>query len=197
MTGVKWIAAALLCGLLAMPAGAATLNFVASLDGASEDPPNLSPGTGSGKVTIDTLAKTMAVQFEFEGLVGTLTAAHIHGPTAVAGSGVAAVMTQTPSFPGTPLGVTSGTYSNVFDMTQGSSYNANFLTAQGGDPEVAFAALTEFILAGTAYLNLHSEVYGAGEIRGFLQPAPIPLPGAVWLMLAEAGVLGAAGWRRA
>jgi hypothetical protein len=197
MKGVKWIAAAVLCGLLAMPAGAATLTFVASLDGASEDPPNASPGTGSGKVTIDTLAKTMAVQFEFEGLNGLLTAAHIHGPTAVAGAGNAGVMTQVPTFPGSPLGVTSGTYTNVFDMTLASSYNPSFLNGQGGDPEVAFDVLTQIILAGTAYLNLHSDVYGAGEIRGFLEPAPIPLPGAVWLMLAGAGVLGAAGRRRA
>jgi hypothetical protein len=197
MQGVKWILAVLVCGLVAMPVGAATLNFVASLDGASEDPPTASPGTGSGKVTIDTLAKTMAVYFEFDGLVGLLTAAHIHGPTAVAGSGNAAVMTQVPTFPGVPLGVSSGTYSNVFDMTLASSYNPSFLNGEGGDPELAFAMLTQYILAGTAYLNLHSDVYGAGEIRGFLQPAPIPLPGAVWLMLAGAGVLGAAGRRRA
>ena len=40
-------------------------------------------------MTIDTVAATMAVAFEFDGLIGTLIAAHIHGPTAEPRTGTA------------------------------------------------------------------------------------------------------------
>jgi len=200
MTMLKGLLTAVVCGLAAMPAGAATLNYVATLSGANEDPPNASPGTGSAKVAIDPIAKTMQVYFEFADLLAGLTAAHIHGPTAVAGTGNFGVMTQTPTFPGSPLGLTSGSYDQTFDMTLTASYNPSFLTGQGGDPEGAFEELMAAIAAGKAYLNLHSSQFPAGEIRGFLAPAPhkpIPLPGAVWLMLAGMAALGAAGRRRA
>jgi hypothetical protein len=195
MKAMTWVLAALVCGLMAVPAGAVTLTFVTSLDGASEDPPNASPATGSGRVTIDTLAKTMQVFFEFADLMQGLTAAHIHGPTVVAGAGNAPVMTQTPTFPDSPLGLTSGSYDQTFDMTLATSYNPNFINPLGGDPEVAFEALIAAIVAGKAYLNLHSSEFPPGEIRGFL--APIPLPGAAWLMLAGGAALAAAGRRRA
>jgi hypothetical protein len=195
MKGVKWILAAVVCGLLAMPAGAATLTFVTSLDGPSEAPPNASPATGSSRVTIDTLAKTMAILFDFEGLLAPLTIAHIHGPTAEPGTGTAGVMTQIPTFAGTPAGATAGSYSNVFDMTDAASYNPAFVTANGGSALSAFDALVAAIAGGKAYLNLHSQLFPGGEIRGFY--APIPLPGAVWLMLAGAAALGVAGRRRA
>jgi hypothetical protein len=183
-----------------MPAGAATLAYVTTLSGANEDPPNGSPGTGSGTVSVDTIAKTMDVYFEFADLRGTLTVAHIHGPTEFPGAGTAGVMTTTPTFPGAPEGATSGTYSNVFDMTDAGSFNPAFITLSGSTVEAAFDALLAALAEGKAYLNLHSSVYGGGETRGFLVPptdAPIPLPGAVWLMLAGGAALAAAGRRRA
>jgi hypothetical protein len=198
MKMLKGLLTAVVCGLVAMPAGAATLTYVTTLSGANEDPPNASPGTGSGTVTFDTVFKTMQVYFEFADLMAGLTAAHIHGPTAVAGTGNASVMTTTPTFPGTPMGVTSGNYSSIFDMTSAASFNAAFVTSSGS-VEAAFDALLAALAQGRAYLNLHSTLYTAGEIRGFLVPpppdAPIPLPGAVWLMLAGAAALGAAGRR--
>jgi hypothetical protein len=69
MKAMTWVLAAVVCGLMAVPAGAVTLNFVTTSSGASEDPPNASPATGSGKVTIDTVAKTMQVYFEFADLM--------------------------------------------------------------------------------------------------------------------------------
>jgi hypothetical protein len=53
MKAKTWVLAALLCGLTAVPGAAATLTFVTSLKGSSEAPPNDSPATGSGKVTVD------------------------------------------------------------------------------------------------------------------------------------------------
>jgi hypothetical protein len=90
----------------------------------------------------------------------------------VAGAGNAGVMTQTPTFPGSPLGLTSGSYDQTFDMTLAASYNPGFVTAWAARRS-AFDALIAAIAAGKAYLNLHSSQFPAGEIRGFLAPIPI------------------------
>ena len=70
-------------------------------------------------MTIDDAAFTMRVESTFSGLTGITTASHIHCCTAVASTGTAGVATQTPSFVGFPLGVTSGTFDSTFDMTLG------------------------------------------------------------------------------
>jgi hypothetical protein len=162
------------------PARAAVVSYVANLDGASEAPPNASPGLGLTQVDIDPVAHTMRVQVTFNGLLGNTTASHIHGPTAVAGTGTAGVITTTPTFTGFPTGVTSGTYDHTFDMTQTGSYNASFLTARGGNVAVAEADLFAAIAAGRAYLNVHSTFATGGEIRGFLVPGTTATAGTTW-----------------
>lgn len=162
----------LLC-LLAMffcfsPAQAVVILYSATLNGANESPPNASAGTGVATVTVDTVLNTMRVQASFSGLTGTTTAAHIHGNTAVPGTGVAGVATTTPSFVGFPLGVTAGSMDQTYDMTLASSYNAAFVTANGGTTAGARAALFSGLAAGTTYFNIHTSAFGAGEIRGFL-----------------------------
>jgi len=100
-----------------------------TLSGSAESPPNASTATGSGYVSIDTVNQMMTVNVTFSGLAGNTTAAHIHSPTAVPGTGTAGVATTTPSFASFPLGVSSGTYSQTLDMTQASSYNPAFAQA--------------------------------------------------------------------
>ena len=165
---------AMLCLLLSI--GVLSSNaqvYTTSLSGAAEAPPNLSPGTGTVVVTINVPMATMRVQANFSGLQGNSTNAHIHAPTAVAGTGVAGVATTTPTFTGFPSGVTSGNYDNTFNMTLASSYNAAFITANGGTPASAFIALKAAIDAGKAYFNLHSSSFAGGEIRGFLACAQV------------------------
>jgi hypothetical protein len=148
--------------------------FTAALDGPSESPPNGSPGTGFTTVTMDSTAITMRVQVQWQDLLGNTTAAHIHAPTATPFTGTAAPATQVPSFSGFPNGVTSGSYDNTFDMTLASSWNAPFITANGGTPTAAFSAFLTYMSEGRTYLNIHSTVFGGGEIRGFLTPIPEP-----------------------
>jgi hypothetical protein len=166
--------------------------YKALLSGASEEPPNLSPGTGSATVVLDTDAHTLFVQAKFSDLQGITTAAHIHGPTAVPGTGNAAVITTTPTFPGFPLGVTAGNYDQLFfdiDINP-SSWNPAFITAHGESPADAEDAFAVILAAGTAYFNIHSNLYPAGEIRGFLiAPAPATM------LLFGTGLAGLAGIR--
>ncbi len=154
--------------------------YYTALSGPNEFPTNTSPGIGKAVVTID--GNFMRVQITFSGLVpqtsaglpsGT-TASHIHAPTPVPLSltSTAGVATQTPTFAGFPLGVREGTYDHSFDMTQNSSYNAAYITANGGTAASAFTALKTAIAAGKSYLNIHSNAFPSGEIRGFLLPCP-------------------------
>jgi hypothetical protein len=155
--------------------------YVAILNGPSESPPNASPGTGSAEVDFDPVANTMRVQVTFFDLLGTTTAAHIHAATSTPGTGTAGVATQVPTFTGFPIGVTSGTYDHTFDMTMASTYNPAYVTANGGTPASAEAALASSLASGTAYLNIHTTVVPGGEIRGFLQPA-VPEPASLTLL---------------
>jgi hypothetical protein len=159
-------------GFVAVPTQAQV--FVTMFSGAAEAPPNNSPGIGSSTVTLDPVAHTMRVQAEFSGLLGTTSAAHIHAATTTPFSGTAGVATPTPTFPGFPSGVTSGTYDRLFDMTQTSSYNTAFFNANGGTAASAEAALFSAIITGRAYFNIHTSSFGGGEIRGFYAPVPGP-----------------------
>ena len=98
---------------------------------SNETPTNITEGTGQGLVTIN--GNLMTVQASFSGLTGNTTASHIHAATAIAGVGNAGVATTVPTFPGFPTGVKTGSYLNTFDMTQASSYNPSYITANGGD----------------------------------------------------------------
>jgi hypothetical protein len=167
---VHLLLAAALMLAATLPASAAVLHYRGSLNGANEAPPNASTGLGNAEITIDNGANTMRVQASFALLLGTTTACHIHAPTAVALTGTAGVATMTPAFTGFPLGVTSGSMDHTFDLTLTASYNAPYVTANGGTAAGAEAALLAAIAAGKAYFNVHSTVVPGGEIRAFLQP---------------------------
>jgi hypothetical protein len=179
--------------LLAVPgwSQAATV-YIATLTGPNEFPPNASPGTGSATVIYDSTGHTLQVSADFMDLVGTTTAAHIHCCTSSPLSGTAGVATTTPTFPGFPSGVTSGSYNQTFDLTMTSSFNSAFITDNGGTVAGAEAALAAGLANGQAYFNIHTNIYPGGEIRGFL--TAMPLPAAVWLF--GSGLLGLAALAR-
>ena len=190
------------CLFLAAPAAAAPIVFFASLSGLNEEPANNSPGTGTALVTVDATAHTLGVDASFLGLTSGTTAAHIHvinGPgDAITSDTNGPVATQTPSFVGFPLGVTSGAFINTYDTTMTSTYRAGFVTDSGGSAATAEAALFLAIMEGRAYFNIHTSMFPGGEIRGFLQPqqtvTPVPEPGT--LLLVGAGIAGFARMRR-
>lgn len=147
------------------------LVFTGTFAGTQEVPPNASPGTGTVVVTVD--GNIMTVVANFSGLIGNTTVAHIHC-CAPAGSN-AGVATPVPTFPGFPAGVTSGTYSQSFDLTQASSYNPAFVTANGGTVAGAQAAFMAGLQSWRAYFNIHTNIFPNGEIRAQLIPEPTTL----------------------
>jgi hypothetical protein len=169
---IRAIAAALLTGALCLPASAATLAYTASLSGMNEDPVQITDGTGSATVTIDTDLLSMEVNVTFADLTGNATAAHIHCCTTAPGTGNVGVATPVPAFPGFPVGGTAGAYDQTFDLTQSSSFNPSFVAANGGTTESAASALLAGLAQGRTYFNIHTTFVAGGEIRGFLVPEP-------------------------
>jgi hypothetical protein len=82
----------------------------------------------------------------------------------------------------------SGTFDNTFDMGQASSYNPVFINMNGGTVPNAEPVFAAGLASGEAYLNIHSNQFGGGEIRGFLLPSSVPEPAGI-IMLGT-GVLG-------
>ena len=164
-----------------------TITFTATLSGALEVPPVASPGTGFTTVVLNTTANTLFVDAAFSGLTSGTTASHIHccvaSPFLNANAGVA---TQVPSFIGFPLGVTSGSFAGLLDLTLASSYNPAFITAEGGTVPDAEAALVAGMENGESYLNIHTTTNPGGEIRGLLAPTPEPSS----ILLLGSGLVG-------
>ena len=153
----------------ATAARAAMTTYIANLDGPSEASPNASPGSALARLDVDPATHLMRLQVTFSGLLGTTTAAHIHAPTSIAGTGAAGVATMLPSFAGFPLGVTAGSCDQTYDMTLSASFNPTYVTNNGGTMASAELALYQAIADGKAYHNIHSSVFGGGEIRGFFR----------------------------
>ena len=84
-----------------------------------------------------------------------------------------------PAIPGQNAGVEVG-----IDATSNPSTGSAFLTVDQIDD----------LLAGLWYINIHSQMFPGGEIRGqVLAVQPIPLPPAVWLLGSALIMLRSAG----
>ena len=195
------VASALIAAALSVvPAAAATIPFSAILSPANEVPPTASTGSGTAILDLDVAAHTLRVQIAFSGLVPTAppgapvgtTAAHIHCclPSPFATGVNAGVATTTPTFANFPLGVLAGTYDNTLNLTLASSYNPAFVTSPlvGGSVANAEATLINGLLSGLTYLNVHTNAFPGGEIRGFV--VQIPEPEAYVLLLAGLAIIG-------
>lgn len=159
---------------------------------------NLSPeavgasGSGSAHFTFDDVTNVLAISASFSGLSGTTTAAHIHCCTALPLQGTAGVAVHTPSLAGFPLGVSAGVFAGSYDLDDLGNLNPAFIAGSGGTTDLAITRLLNAFQSGTAYLNIHTNRFPGGEIRGFV----IPEPASAALALVALAAMGAVGARR-
>lgn len=182
----RLLSALFLSALLAASSSAATITYVALLNGPSENPANPSLGTGTATLIIDTTANTASLSVTFSGLSSTTTAAHIHccvAPPTNIGVAVASA--------GFPTGVLQGSFNATSDLLNGLTWNGTFLINNGGSATGAMNALLAGLANGQAYYNIHTSASSGGEIRGFFA---LPEPGAT--LLLGAGVALALYLRR-
>lgn len=168
--------AAALALLLSTMTAAHAASYAFLLDGAHEDPANTSKGIGAAVIDFNDVMHQLQVTVAYGGLDGVTTAAHIHCCTSTPGTGSAIEASELPSLTGFPMGGHGGAYSHLFDTSQASSWNPAFITAHGGTTSGAEQALAAGLASGAAYLNIHSDKYPTGEIRGFTPVTPVPEP---------------------
>ena len=181
-------------GLYAGPASAALIEF--DFFGRAGDgllpgnevhavAPGASGGETGGGIVYDTTANVLSIEFSFAGLTGGLAAQlgggiHIHqagDPSDPLNSNGGVIFLL--NLPGAP------------NVTLNSPLIAGGATGGVVDAIVSLTAAQEAdLLSGLYYVNIHSTVFGAGELRGNLIAVPEPAP----LLLLAAGLL--AGWLR-
>ena len=110
--------------------------LMANLSAAKEVPPNASVGTGVLQANYDKATNTLNWTITHSGLTGPVRSAHFHGPSTA----------------GINTGVALGINGDLDSPIKGS---AVLTAAQAAD-----------MLAGKWYLNLHTAIHVAGEIRG-------------------------------
>lgn len=138
-------AAFLLVGAIALASctstGSSVVPMKATLNAASEVPPNTSAGKGEAAVSLDKSTKTLSWTVSYSGLTGDATAAHFHGPAAPGANAGVIVPIATGSVPNPAVGSKVLTDDQIADLT-----------------------------AGKWYVNIHTKANPGGEIRGQVVP---------------------------
>jgi hypothetical protein len=141
-------------------------NVKAFLTGYNEDPAALStPGRGFFRATVDQQDQEIRYVLSYDRLPTAAAQAHIHFGNPSQSGGISAFLcTNLDNGPaGTPACPTSGTVTGT--ITAASVVGP---AAQGIAPG-EFRELVDAIEAHTAYANVHTAQYPAGEIRGQLR----------------------------
>ena len=156
-------------GLAATSAHALVVPWTATLDQAQEIPaPTIVPGAGgSASGQVDTVTGDLSWMITYAGLSGAPTGMHFHGPA--------------------PAGSTAGVEVNIGNISGLGSPSSGSTTIT--------ASQVSDLLNGLWYINIHTAANGPGEIRG--QVDPVPLPAALPLMLGVIGAVAYAARRRA
>ncbi len=163
------ILAVALVALTPVTASAAVVALNATLNSLQEVPPSGSNGIGSAAMLYDTDTNVLTWAILYTNLTGPLVGAHFHGPA--------------------PAGSNAGVQINIGAIS-------GF-----GSPMLGSAVLTEGqesdLIGNLWYINLHTDQFPGGEIRGqVIFKKIIPIPAAAWLLGSGLLWLGAIRRRR-
>lgn len=170
------VAAGAACALGAPTDGAfITVNF--PLSGAQEVPPNDADSFGVGTLILDTTAQTFDLDLfvvgiglsDLAGVGPNSSPVHIHNAPAGANGPIVIDLGFFGSFVDDGLGITLSLRDIAFGGVQGG------VSSDIGSNIDAF-------FDGNLYVNIHTNDFGAGEIRGQIVGPEIPAPGAASLL---------------
>jgi hypothetical protein len=173
------VAAAAACGSdNTSPPGSKIINFSMTLTPAGEVGANLagSPsGNGTFTATLDTSTNVFTWNFTFTGMTSNVNNGHIHGPY-VPGNGNSAgvILNFDPSTSATS-GATNMTFAGFKTATAGSGGGTIVLAGSqilATGSGVSADSVRKLLLAGNAYVNIHTTTNGGGEIRAQFQRKP-------------------------
>ena len=121
--------------------------FVTVLEGAQEVPPVATTATGIAIAELNAAENQLTTTVYWSGLTTPTHLGHIHGPAAV----------------GAPAGV-------IFDLMPPLGATSGSVVAWTG---AINATQVGYLKASQLYVNIHSTMYMAGEVRGQLVPATV------------------------
>jgi len=160
---------------------AVEIDLFANLSGSSGVPPSGSASTATAEMTYDdvTMMLTWSISEVSPFFDTDVRFAHFHGPA-------------TPD-------QNAGVQLWICDSTGGGPAGAPVCGGAGGIFAAGMAVLTsdqaDALLDGLWYINIHTDEFPAGEIRGQVRPVPLPSMGALFgLGLLVMGL--ARRWRR-
>ncbi len=111
---------------------------------------NAVASAGAAQVTFNTTTNQLSWDLAYEGLTGTTTAMHFHGP-ATAGQNAGVQINLNPT-----IGVSSDIFSGSTTLSDQNQIDD--------------------LLGGLWYVNVHSTAFAGGEIRGQVTPVIVPEP---------------------
>ena len=151
------VAAVFMLGM-AGTAQAQVVRFTANLTGNQETPIVLTGAFGNATVTLDIGAQTVSWEIDVFNIPSGVTAGHFHvGPPGIAG----------------PIVVNIGPPSNISnDFHLSGSAGASALQPRADQGIRSWDDFMQALMGGQIYLNVHTAVNGAGEIRGQVVRVP-------------------------
>lgn len=182
--------------VLAMPSSlaAATFDFTSRLDSAQASSQGASDAWGEAKLSVDSVTESLSFALTVIGIsLDDLADAFVDGANAALGPihlhdgdlGQNGPVVVPFPFDSSYSSSTSGGFQLVVD-----DYAYADAVAISGST-LSFDEYLADLQRGGSYINVHTDAYVSGEIRGQLSPevAPVPLPAGLPLLLASLGGL--------
>ena len=140
------------------------VGLTASLDGEQEVPPVTTEGSGAASVRINAAQTDIALTLDYDG-VSPVTQAHIHA--GALGENGPIIFFLCTNLGNGPAGVTVPECPLAPGTVEVVLTAADFIAAGGLD---AFGEAIDALIGGSAYINVHTDAFASGEIRGQIVP---------------------------